>query len=82
MDLGADNTQGTKAYIWPEVFFVLRWQLRTDTGGSASICVFLNYSGIIVARILYYLSYERFYFFLSNALVIRKIRQKILKMEI
>ena len=56
--------------------------LRTDTGGSASISVFCNYIGTIVARILYYILYERFYFALSNDLVIRKLRQKISKMEI
>ena len=31
--------------------------LRTDTGGLASICVFRSYSGTIVARILYHISY-------------------------
>ena len=43
---------------------------------------FLDYSGIVVARILYYISYERSHFSLSNDLVIRKFRQKKLKMEI
>ena len=56
--------------------------LRTDTGGLASICVFSNYSGTIVARILYYIPYERYYFSLSNDIVIRKFRLKISKMEI
>ena len=51
-------------------------------GGKASICVFCNYSGTIVARILNYTSYERVYFSLSNDVVIWKFRQKILKMEI
>ena len=51
-------------------------------GGLASICVFCNYSGTTVARILYCTSYERFYFSLSNDIVIRKCRQQILKMEI
>ena len=56
--------------------------LRTDTGGLASICVFRSYSGTIVARILYHISYERFYFSLSNDVVIRKFRQMMFKMEI
>ena len=36
----------------------------------------------MMARILYYTSYERVYFSLSNDVVIRKFRQNILKMEI
>ena len=57
--------------------------LRTDTGGlSLDLRFFLDYIGIIVARILYNISYERSYFSLSNDLVIRKFRQKILKMDI
>ena len=55
---------------------VYSW-LRTDTGGSVSICVFCDYSGTIAARILYYISYERFHFSLSSDLVIRIFRQKI-----
>ena len=51
--------------------------LRTDTGGLASICAFLNYSGSIVARILYYISYKRYLFSLSNDVVIRGFRQQI-----
>ena len=55
---------------------------RTDTGGIASICVFRDYSETVAARILYHISYERFYFSLSNDVVIRTFRQKIFKMEI
>ena len=54
----------------------------TDTGGLASICAFLNCSGTIVAIILYYTSYERYLFSLSNYVVLRRFRQKISKMEI
>ena len=39
-------------------------------------------SGTLVARILYYTSYGRFYISLSNDVGIRKYRQKILKREI
>ena len=56
--------------------------LRTDTGALASIWVFLSYSGTIIARILYDISYERSFRSLSNDLVIKKFRQTILKMEI
>ena len=56
--------------------------LRTDTGGLASICIFCSYSGTIVARILYHILYLRFYFSLSNDVVIRMFRQKMFKMEI
>ena len=56
--------------------------LRTDTGGLALICVFLNYSEIIIARILCDTSYERYLFSLSRYVVIRRFRQKILKVEI
>ena len=59
---------------------------RPDKGGfSLDFAFFCDYSGTIaaiVARILYYISYERFYFSLSNHLVIRKFRPNILKMEI
>ena len=50
--------------------------LRTDTGGPALICVFLNYRGTIIARILCDTSYERYLFSLSNYVVIRRFRQK------
>ena len=56
--------------------------LRTDTGALASIWVFLNYSGTVIARILYNISYERSFRSLSNDLVIKKFRQTILKMGI
>ena len=49
--------------------------LRTDTGDVALSCVFLNYSGTSVAKILYYTSYERSLFSLSNDVVIRRFRQ-------
>ena len=60
----------------------LKKALRTDTGGLASICSFFNYSRTILARILYYTSYERYSFFLSTDIVIKRFRQQILKMEI
>ena len=41
--------------------YIYAFALRTDTGGLASICVSLNYSGTTVARILYYTSYERYF---------------------
>ena len=56
--------------------------LRTDTGDLALICILLNYSGTSVAKILYYTSYERHLFSLSNDVVIRRFKQKILTMEI
>ena len=56
--------------------------IRTDTGGLASICVFRSYSGTKVARILYHISHLRFYFSLSNDVVIKTFRQKMFKMEI
>ena len=56
--------------------------LRTDTGVWPRFAFFFNYSGTIVSRILYYTSHERFYLSLSNDIVTRKFRQRILKMEI
>ena len=56
--------------------------LRTDTRDLALICVFLNYSGTSVAKILYYTLYERYLFSLSNDVVIRRFRYKKLKMKI
>ena len=44
-------------------------------GHVALICVFFYYSGTSVATILYYTSYERFLFSLSNDVVIRRFRQ-------
>ena len=43
---GCMYVQGAHAFM--------KIHLRTDTGGLASICIFLNYNGTIVARILYY----------------------------
>ena len=56
--------------------------LRTDTGVEPRFAFFSNYSGTIVAKILYYTSNERVYFSLSNGVIIRRFRQKIIKMEI
>ena len=61
-------------FVCSEHNYFIRLDLRTDTGGLALICVFLNYSGTIVARILYYTSYERYFFCLSNDINHRKFR--------
>ena len=42
-------------------------------------CVVCNYSGTVVARILYHTSYEGFYISLSNDVGVMKFRQKIIK---
>ena len=46
---------------------LLQYCLGTDTGGGEGgfgidLRFFCNYSGTIVAKILFYTSYERFYF--------------------
>ena len=40
------------------IFIGMTQYFRTDTGGLASVCGFLDYSGTIVARILYYTPYQ------------------------
>ena len=55
--------------------------LRTDTRDLALISVFFNYSGTSVAKILYYTSYERYLFSLSNDVVIRRFRFQNIKDE-
>ena len=51
-------------------------------GFQALICVFLDFSGTTVARILYYIPSERQYFCLSNSIIPRRFKQKILKISI
>ena len=79
----SDLTGGKiKPILPPSLTYWLLGVLRTDTGGSVSICDFLNYSGTIVARILYYTSNESYSFSPSNEVVIRRFGQKISKIEI
>ena len=66
-----------RRFFWQCLSGEFKSTLRTDTGGLASICDSLNYSGTTVARILYFTSYETYLFSLSNEVVIRRYRQKI-----
>ena len=55
--------------------------LRIDTGGLTSICVILNYSKTIVARIVYDIPSESFVA-LSSDIVFIQCRQRIFKIKI
>ena len=48
--------------------------LKTDMGGLASICAFMNYSGATVYGVWYYVSFERYLIPLSNDVVIKRFK--------